>query len=121
MKSEIITFLEEEQEITFLIGTSKEDNDQVINKGNPGDIWFHARGISSCHVLAILSNLDIKLDKKEIKQIIRKGAELVRQHTAKLRSVNKIEIIYTDISYVEKTKHKGCVNIDPNHQKTIRI
>ena len=43
MKIERIFFPTIQTEIEFLIGTSKEDNDRVLDQGNPGDIWFHAR------------------------------------------------------------------------------
>ena len=75
MKIERIFFPDIQTVIEFQIGTSKEENDKLIDLGNPGDLWFHARNPSSCHVLAILSNIDISLiAKKEKRKILKKGA-----------------------------------------------
>ena len=108
-------------EIVFLVGTSKEENDKVIDLGNPGDLWFHARNTSSCHVLAILSNLLLPLDKKEKRKILKQGAELVKRNTAKLRSEKNVEITYTDIQHVKKTEYLGCVSLDRTFSKAIHI
>jgi predicted ribosome quality control (RQC) complex YloA/Tae2 family protein len=121
MKVERIFFPTIQTEIEFRIGTSKEENDMVLTMGNPGDIWFHARKDSSCHVIAILSNADISLiSKKEKRKILKKGAEFVKRNTAKLRSEKEVEMIYCDIQHVRKTEYVGCVLIS-NHEKTIRI
>jgi len=120
MRIERITFPNLLNEIEFLIGTSKEDNDIVLTMGNAGDIWFHARKDSSCHVVAILSSLSFSLDKKEKRKILKKGAELVKQNTTKLRSEKSVEMIYADIQYVKKTKYIGCVHIS-SPEKIIRI
>ena len=123
MKVERIFFPIIKTEIEFRIGTSKEDNDKVLDLGNPGDIWFHARNpSSSCHVLAILSNVDISLiSKKEKRKILKKGAELVKRNTAKLCSEKSVEMIYCDIQHVKKTEYLGCVHIEPKYSKEIRI
>jgi hypothetical protein len=104
-----------------MIGTCKEDNDKVLDAGNPGDIWFHARKYSSCHVLAILSNISVSLDKKEKRKILKKGAEFVKRNTAKLRSEKSVEMIYCDIQHVKKTEYVGCVYIEPKYSKEICI
>ena len=123
MKIERIFFPIIQTEIEFRIGTSKEDNDKVLDLGNPGDIWFHARNpSSSCHVLAILSHLSVSLiPKKEKRKILKKGAELVKRNTAKLRSEREVEMIYCDIQHVRKTEYVGCVYIEPKYSKEIRI
>ena len=110
-----------QQEITFIIGTSKEENDKVIDLGNPGDIWFHARNHPSCHVIAILSDLTEPIDKKEKRNIMKIGAGLVKRNTIALRSVKEIEIIYTDIQHVKKTKYLGCVHIEDISTKSLCI
>jgi predicted ribosome quality control (RQC) complex YloA/Tae2 family protein len=59
MKLEIIFVQGLNRYIHFYIGKSKEDNFEVINKGNENDLWFHAKGTSSCHVIGIIPD-DIK-------------------------------------------------------------
>ena len=123
MKIERIFFPTIQIEIEFRIGTSKEENDKVLDLGNPGDIWFHARNpTSSCHVLAILSNVDISLiAKKEKHKILKKGAELVKRNTAKLRSERCVEMIYCDIQHVRKTEYIGCVLVEEKNKKKISV
>ena len=123
MKVERILFPAIQTEIEYRIGTSKEDNYMVIDTGNPGDIWFHARNpSSSCHVLAILSNVDISLiSKKEKRKILKKGAEFVKRNTAKLCSEKSVEMIYCDIQHVRKTEYIGCVHIEPKYSKEICV
>ena len=123
MKIERIFFPNLQQDIEFLIGTSKEENDKVLDLGNPGDIWFHARNpSSSCHVIAILSNVDISLiSRKEKWKILKKGAEFVKRNTAKLRSERCVEMIYCDIQHVKKTEYVGCVLVEEKNKKKISI
>jgi len=123
MKIERIFFPIIQIEIEFLIGTSKEENDKVLDLGNPGDIWFHARNpYSSCHVIAILSKVDISLiSRKEKRKILKKGAEFVKRNTTKLCSEKSVEMIYCDIQHVKKTEYVGCVYIEPKYSKEIRV
>ena len=121
MKIERIFFPTIQIEIEFRIGTSKEENDMVLTMGNPGDIWFHARNDSSCHVIAILSNISISLDKKEKRKVIKKGAEFVKRNTTKLRFEKSVEMIYTDIQYVKKTEYVGCVLVEEKNKKKISV
>lgn len=123
MKIERIFFPIIQTEIEFRIGTSKEENDKVLDLGNPGDLWFHARNpTSSCHVLAILSHVDISLiPKKEKRKIIKTGAEFVKRNTAKLRSERYVEMIYCDIQHVKKTEYLGCVLVEEKNKKKISV
>jgi len=69
MKLETIFIKELNRKINFYIGKSKVENFDVIDKGNPNDLWFHANNNSSCHVIAIIP-LEIK-EKKQLKYIIK--------------------------------------------------
>lgn len=106
MKKEIIDF--EDFEITFLIGQNAKDNFDVIDKADKDDIWFHSKGVSSCHVVALLPK-DLTLEKKELNQIIKEGALLCKMSTNKISNLNNVPIIYTEIKNVTKTKEKGTV------------
>jgi predicted ribosome quality control (RQC) complex YloA/Tae2 family protein len=94
--------------ITFYIGQNKNENFDVIDKGEPHDLWFHANEISSCHIVAVLPK---DLSNKEKNYIIKAGAFLCKKYTNKLKSLRDIEIIYTQIKNIEKTHIKGCVKI----------
>ena len=107
MKTEIVKFENIEKPVTFYIGKNAKDNFAVIDQGEPEDLWFHAgNGVSSCHVVAILSEIYTFQEKE---QIIKIGAELCKQNTKKLSVMSKVEIGYTEIKNVQKTKVLGMV------------
>jgi predicted ribosome quality control (RQC) complex YloA/Tae2 family protein len=118
MITEVVYFPNLDMEITYYIGKNKNENFSVIDMGNPEDFWFHAKDISSCHVVAIIPENE-SFDKKELLTIIKKGASLCKENTLKLNSYSNIEIIYTKLKNVIKTKTPGCVNI--SNTKTIVI
>ena len=110
MKTETIFILELNYNISYLIGQNARDNFAVIDKGFEDDIWFHAKNISSCHVVCLLPN-EIELTEKEKKTVIKKGAELCKQNTNKLSALHNVAIVYTEIKNVIKTKTPGLVNM----------
>ena len=106
MKTENIFVNGLKREIVFHIGKNKDENFEVIDKGKLNDIWFHAKDISSCHVVCELPE---NINKKELKYIIKAGALLCKNNTNKLKTMKNIEIIYTEIKNITKTEIKGCV------------
>ena len=104
MKEETVYF--DNIAIVYYIGTNAEDNFAVIDKGGPDDFWFHAKDVSSCHVVA---NLPDGIDKK---RFVKCGALLCKQNTNKLKNFDKVEIIYTTLNNVVKTDIPGLVNIN---------
>jgi predicted ribosome quality control (RQC) complex YloA/Tae2 family protein len=116
MKTENIFIQGLNEEVTFYIGKNKNDNFDVIDKGESDDLWFHANELSSCHVVAILPK---GLSKKDIKYIIKMGALLCKQNTNKIKDHESTEIIYTQIKYIEKTSIPGLVKI--MNKKCIKI
>lgn len=109
MKLETIFIKPINKYINFYIGKSKNDNFEVIDKGNLNDLWFHAKNISSCHVIAIIP--DIINDKKNLKYIIKTGAFLCKNNTNKLKGLQNIEITYTKIKNIIKTEIQGQVEV----------
>lgn len=108
MKTENIFLQGLNRVITFYIGQHKNENFDVIDKGEPDDLWFHANEISSCHIVA---NIPTDITNKQIKYIIKAGALLCKKYTNKLNNLSNVEIIYTQIKYIEKTQYSGCVKI----------
>lgn len=96
------------KDITFYIGENQNEIFDVIDLGKPDDIWFHAKKTSSCHVIAVIPE---NIKKKELRHIIKCGAVLCKSNTNKLKSLNNVEIIYSQIQNVVKTTIQGCVNI----------
>jgi len=118
MKTENIYIQGLNEEITFYIGQNKNENFDVIDKGDSDDLWFHGNDMSSCHVVAIIPK---DLSKKEIKYIVKMGAFLCKKNTSKLSKQHDfVEIIYTQIKNIEKTNIPGCVKINGN-KKCIKI
>ena len=117
MKKVVIYFDDIDREITYLVGKNKHDNFNIIDVSNPDDIWFHANHVSSCHVILQLPS-DIN-DKKILKALIKKGAALCKQNTQKLINEKNVEIIYTFLRNVTKTKVSGCVTT--KNTKTINV
>jgi predicted ribosome quality control (RQC) complex YloA/Tae2 family protein len=110
MKSKNIYIQGLNKEVTFWIGTSKKDNDEMIDQASENDIWFHANNISSCHVICRLP-YDIEVNSKETKYIIKMGALLCKTNTNKLKSVSKIEFVYCPVKNITKTDIVGCVSV----------
>ena len=103
MKEETVYF--DNIAIVYYIGTNAEDNFAVIDKGGPDDYWFHAKDVSSCHVVVKIS------DDIDIRTIIKRGALICKQNTNKLRMLDDVEIMYTKVKNVVKTDVPGLVNI----------
>ena len=93
-------------DVTYYIGTNATDNFSVIDMGKPDDIWFHAKDCSSCHVVVQVPEY---IDKKGMRTIIKRGALLCKQNTAKLNIADQIDIIYAQVKNVTKTDIPGCV------------
>jgi predicted ribosome quality control (RQC) complex YloA/Tae2 family protein len=115
MKSE--TIVVSSMEITYNIGTSAQDNFDLIDASSPHDIWFHVEGLPSCHVVAVIPE-DEKIDKKKMRAIITQGAVICKKHS-KYASHKNLPIIYTKISNVQKTTTIGSVFT--TNTKTITI
>jgi predicted ribosome quality control (RQC) complex YloA/Tae2 family protein len=117
MKEETVYF--DDRVVVYYIGTNAADNFSVIDMGNPDDLWFHAKDVSSCHVVAKIPITEVKegIDKQGLKSIIKKGALICKQNTSKLKSLNNVEFIYAKVQNVTKTNIPGLVTT--NKQKTI--
>ena len=84
-------------------GSDASDNDLIIKKSDPNDIWFHFENISSPHL--ILDKVDGKISKKDLKQI----ALLLFNY--KKSAPTNTNVIYTEIKNVKLTKIPGSVNV----------
>jgi len=108
MKVEQLTFSNIPTPVTFYIGRTQEENHTVIDLGGPDDIWFHLMNMSSCHVVAILPT---DCSAKQRRTIVRRGAALCKQHTAKVASLPNIMVTYTAVRNVRKESTPGSVTM----------
>lgn len=107
MKTEIVFVQPLKIEVTFHIGQKQSENFDTIDKGGENDLWFHAKDVSSCHVVCEIPDDIVK--KKELMYIIKIGALLCKNNTSKLKSIQNVEFIYTQIKNITKTAVAGCV------------
>ena len=117
MKTELKFISALNSSIEFKIGQNAQDNFDIIDESNPNDLWFHLYGESSCHVVASIDP-EVKLDKKQKRQIITQGALLCKQNT-KYKSSKNVNIIYSEIKNIEKTETVGKVQV--HLQKSINF
>ena len=110
--------------VVYKIGKDAQNNFELIDAADNNELWFHLKGVSSCHVIACLKNIqyttrddelpnfyDINFDtleKKEKQQIITQGALLCKQYS-KLKSAKNVDIVYAKIEDVHKTDVPGSV------------
>ena len=95
MKTETIFIQGLNDEVTFYIGQKQSENFDVIDMGSESDLWFHAKNVSSCHVVAELP--EENLSKKELQEILQHGCRLCKENTSKLNGIHNVEFIYTQI------------------------
>lgn len=107
MKTEVVFIQALKREIVFYIGKTQSENFETIDKGRENDLWFHAKDVSSCHVVCEVPE-DIT-SKRDMMYIIKAGGLLCKSNTNKLKSERNVEIIYTLIKNVTKTAIAGCV------------
>jgi predicted ribosome quality control (RQC) complex YloA/Tae2 family protein len=117
MKTETIAFPTLNEPVTFYIGSSQQENHDVIALGKPDDLWFHLADMSSAHVVAILPT--IKITRKQRGSIIRRGAYLCKIHTAKAASLSSVSVTYSTIKYVTPTSIPGSVLVREAHEITV--
>jgi predicted ribosome quality control (RQC) complex YloA/Tae2 family protein len=101
----------------FIVGSNKEENQYLINKSQQDDLWFHIANYPSCHVVCQL-NPNSKINKKHYNKIIKQGAVCCKSHS-KFKNVNKLDITYSSIKYLENTDKVGSVIV--HNSKTITI
>jgi len=121
MKKIIVTFSygNESCQIEYLKGDDRDDNDKIINyskNADNEDKWFHVKDDPSSHIIALIpyslpeSFLNIFLN-----DIIAKGCLLYfEQNKEKYKNTKSLNINYTNIKNVQKTKTKGLVNFSNN-------
>ena len=117
MKIETVVFTNGKLTIDYMIGLNAQDNFNIIDLGNPNDIWFHVSDLPSCHIIACTSKED-KLTKKEIQMIVKRGAIICKQNS-KYTNVPKLQITYTKLMNIQKSNPVGSV-ITTN-TKTIEV
>jgi len=118
MKTERIFIQGLNKEVTFWIGTSKEDNDGMIDKASPNDIWFHVNNSSSCHVICRMIDCE-NISKKGTKYIVKMGALLCKNNTNKWKTTKGVDFVYCTVKHLTKTDIVGCVSVSNGKYITV--
>ena len=106
----------DDEEIIYLVGTNSKDNFDVIDRASENDIWFHAKQIPSCHVVALLPpDINIHGNKKLKQKIIVQGCVLCKQHTNSIKDLSNVEMVITNVSnLIKHNKIMGQVSFHDN-------
>lgn len=91
-----------DKNFSISIGRNQYDNDTLIKKSNPNDIWFHLDNISGPHIVLHTDNLIIP------KRTLNYIGTLFQQYKSNLPK--KYTVIYTCIKNIKTTKTPGSVN-----------
>ncbi len=108
MKTITLAFGSQSTPVTFYIGRSQQENHSVLDDKKPTDLWFHLADTSSCHVVACLPD---DCDRKLRGAILRRGAALCKQYTAKVASQRGVPVTYTAVANVTKDVVPGRVTV----------
>lgn len=84
------------------IGTSAQENWDLIDASEPRNIWFHLDGISSAHLI-------LKTVGPVSARTIARCASLCKQHTSKARWMKKTGVIYTEVFNLSRSEETGSV------------
>jgi predicted ribosome quality control (RQC) complex YloA/Tae2 family protein len=86
------------QGYTMQVGTNATQNDALLRKASPQDLWFHVKGIPGPHVI-------LRCHDKQIPpvEVIREAAQLAAAGS-KARDETRVEVSYTQVKYVRKPK-----------------
>lgn len=107
MKSYIENISQINIPILFIVGQSSVENQELITESESDDLWFHLSNYPSAHIVAKIN--DMTLTKKQMKNIIKRGACLSKNISK--HSSETLEITYTHIKHLELTDIVGTVNV----------
>lgn len=103
------------EKYTYWVGTSAQNNWDIITQSKQNDLWFHLHGKASAHVI-------LKTN-KEIKDIPKKVLYHCAQeckNNSKFKNFKSLKVIYTEIKNVKKgtvigqvcTKKEKYIQVD---------
>ena len=84
---------------TIDVGRSARENDDLLRRASPDDLWLHARGVPGSHVFIRHRGSD------EVPQnVLLHAARLAALHS-KYRDERKAEVSYTQVKHVRKPRN----------------
>ena len=83
---------------TVQIGKDAGQNDDLLRKARPNDLWLHAKGAPGSHVIIR------RRGREEIPQNVIRLAACLAARSSKAKGENRVEVSYTPVKYVRKPK-----------------
>lgn len=81
----------------IFVGRNSRQNDELVNRSEPYDLWLHARGIAGAHVL-------IKTNAKAVPDAVLDEAAAYAAYYSKNRAESKVEVMVAEARHVRKLK-----------------
>ncbi len=79
------------------VGRSARENDELVRRARPHDLWLHARGVPGAHVLVSTGGKEVP------EEVLVRAAELAAWHS-RARGEPKVEVSYTEVRHLRKPK-----------------
>jgi predicted ribosome quality control (RQC) complex YloA/Tae2 family protein len=92
------------EELDIHIGKNAQENWDLIDNSDENDMWFHLADHPSPHVILKSHFMKNKISSKTIAFCATKCKE-----NSKMKNLNKITVIYTEIKNVSKADKVGAV------------
>lgn len=100
-------------DITFVVGRSAEENWNIISKADKDYYWVHADSVPSSHII-------IEIDKPLLEDI-QYACELCKMQTKKIKS-SSIKYVYTQVKNIKFGSKPGEVYFRDNSKvQTISV
>ena len=112
----IISFEWKGIEYIFYVGRNSQDNWDLIDGARSSDIWFHLENEPSPHV--ILEVEEGVRPNTIPRQVIKRGADICKQHSS-FKSTANCSIIYTTVDKLIKGRNIGSVNISGDVKRVL--
>ncbi len=80
------------------VGKSAAQNDALLRRARPDDLWFHVKDLPGAHVIVH------RHDKEEIPAAVIEGAARLAVRFSKGRDEKRVEVSYTTMKHVRKPK-----------------
>lgn len=93
-------------ELTYLIGSSAQENWDLIDIASQKDVWFHLSQLSSPHVILIIP-INVKMSDISKQTLLHCG--LACKNNSKYKNLKNVKIIYTEIKNIKKGDNIGQV------------
>ena len=91
---------------TIYVGENAKENDEIIQKSSPNDIWAHISNFPSAH--GVICNPS---EKRVPQTILKRVCCIIKSKSSKCKSMNQLGFDICKIKDVERTNTPGLVNI----------